>query len=440
MPERFSLSPKACQGILRRAEKRGKELPQVLKVALERQGFRPWQGAAGTFAEGAGASGCVCLNDQGGSRMDVTHEMTATLRAEAHHPPCILGASGFCTEHSANSRGIGYEDERAPTLRAGVVPGVAIDFNPTDSRIRISDDGVCQTLCSRMGTSGNQVPLVFGLSSDQSRAMLSDNPHAGIYEAKTSRTLDTSGSSPQCHQGGMLVVAPAENPCYCLQGSMIGRKEENGPQGDGINREVAFTLDTSDRHAVYAMTTGSFTQVDQEKSPPLMARDYKDPPLVGRNDKSSEEEGAAYAMDRACFSAGQNAQYSINIGKEKVPTLTAQDPGAVTAPETGYIVRRLTPRECCRLQGYPDGWTEQLGTETPTDEEIRYWAGVFGEWYRATGKTAKAPSRNRIVKWLRDPRTDSAEYKAYGNSVCVYCVFFVLAGIVWAEETEEDAN
>ena len=93
--------------------------------------------------------------------MDVTHEMTATLRAEAHHPPCIMGASGFCTEHSANSRGIGYEDERAPTLRAEVVPGVAIDFNPTDSRIRISEDGVCQTLCSRMGTGGNQVPLVF---------------------------------------------------------------------------------------------------------------------------------------------------------------------------------------------------------------------------------------------------------------------------------------
>ena len=103
-------------------------------------------------------------------------------------------------------------------------------------------------------------------------------------------------------------------------------------------------------------------------------------------------------------------------------------------------MRRLTPRECCRLQGYPDGWTEQLGTERPTDEEIRYWAGVIGEWYRASGKTAKVPSRNRIVKWLRDPRTDSAEYKAYGNSVCVYCVFFVLAGIVWAEEMEENAN
>ena len=125
-----------------------------------------------------------------------------------------ISAGGFCTEHSADSRGIGYEDERAPTLRAGVVPGVAIDFNPTDSRIRLKEEDICQTLCSRMGTGGNQVPMVFGISSDQSRAMLSENPHAGVYEADTSRTLDCSGGSPACNQGGMLVVAPAEKPCY----------------------------------------------------------------------------------------------------------------------------------------------------------------------------------------------------------------------------------
>ena len=80
------------------------------------QGFRPWQGAAGAFKEGAGASGCVCLNDQGGSRMDVTEDVAATLRAENHgHPPCVMGAAGFCTEHSAQARGIGY-----PLSRTGV--------------------------------------------------------------------------------------------------------------------------------------------------------------------------------------------------------------------------------------------------------------------------------------------------------------------------------
>ena len=94
------------------------------------------QGTARGAEDGAGEAG-LCLNDQGGSRMDVTCEMTSTLRAEAHHPPCIMGASGFCTEHSADSRSIGYREEESPTLRAGVTPGVAIEYNPTDSRIKV---------------------------------------------------------------------------------------------------------------------------------------------------------------------------------------------------------------------------------------------------------------------------------------------------------------
>ena len=386
------------------------------------------KGTARGAEEGAGEAG-LCLNDQGGSRMDVTHEMTSTLRAEAHHPPCIMGASGFCTEHSADSRSIGYREEESPTLRAGVTPGVAIEFNPTDSRIKIKEDGICQTLCSRMGTGGNCVPLVFGLSADKSNAMMSDNPRSGIYEAETSRTLDCNGGSPACNQGGMMVVAPmlasGKDQCgtltarassqkaflgnqeafsgdyyvieplpgtekdasYCIQGSMIGRKDENGPQGDGINQDVSFTLNTIDRHAVYAVTTGEFTAVGQEQTPPLMARDWKDPPVVGR-------------------------------------------------PCEEYLVRRLTPDECCRLQGYPDGWCKELEISEPTEEDIRFWTEVFREWDAINGKPERIRSRNAILKWLTAPGSDAAEYKAYGNSVAVPCVFFVLAGIVWAQNEE----
>ena len=303
------------------------------------------QGTARGTEEGAGEAG-LCLNDQGGSRMDVTHEMTSTLRAEAHHPPCIMGASGFCTEHSADSRSIGYREEESPTLRAGVTPGVAIEFNPTDSRIKMREDGICQTLLSRMGTGGNQVPLVFGISADQSNAMLSDNPHSGVYEADTSRTLDCNGGSPACNQGGMMVVEP-----------------------------------------VYAVTTGEFTAVGQEQAPPLMARDWKDPPVVGR-------------------------------------------------PCEEYLVRRLTPDECCRLQGYPDGWCKDLESEDPNEDEILFWTEIFREWDAINGKPDKVRSRNAILKWLAAPNSDAAEYKAYGNSVAVPCVFFVLAGIVWAQNKE----
>ena len=75
------------------------------------------------------------------------------------------GAAGFCTEHSADSRGIGYGEEESPTLRAGVVPGVAIEYNPTDSRIKVKEDGICQTLTARMGTGGNTVPLTLKIRS-----------------------------------------------------------------------------------------------------------------------------------------------------------------------------------------------------------------------------------------------------------------------------------
>ena len=108
----------------------------------------------------------IVLNDQGGDRMDVTDDVTSTLRAEAHHPPCVMESAGFRTEHSAKSRTIGYEEECSPTLRAGVVPAaVALENHPTDSRVKLSEDGTVQTLTSRMGTGGNNVPLIMKIRS-----------------------------------------------------------------------------------------------------------------------------------------------------------------------------------------------------------------------------------------------------------------------------------
>ena len=357
------------------------------------------QGATGSAASGAGTSGeCDGVNLAG----------------------------GFCTEHSADSRGIGYEDERAPTLRAGVVPGVAIEFNPTDSRIKIREDGICQTLLSRMGTGGNQVPLVFGISADQSNAMLSENPHAGIYEADTSRTLDCNGGSPACNQGGMIVVEPV----VFTQNQRDEVRELGGQSGTisaspGTHQQ---TYVAQQKHPSYCMTTGNFTQLGEEKTPPIMARDYKDPPVIGKDEP-------VYSLDRACFNAGQNAQYRMNIGEEKAPTLVAEGPSAVAAP-TDYLVRRLTPGECCRLQGYPDGWCENLDSPAPSNRETDRWEVIFEEWRIISGSKCKPKTRRQVIRWLQNPHTDSAEYKAYGNSVAVPCVFFVLAGIVWATESE----
>lgn len=388
------------------------------------QGFRPWQGAAGASAKGAGAPGCVCLNDRGGSRMDVTEDVAATLRAENHgHLPCVMGAAGFCTEHSAKARGIGYEEETSPTLRAGTVPAAVYENHSQDTRYT-ELEGIAPTVSSTYGTGGNNqpfvvetpktlkirsgcegggkgaliqenksatlgcnndqtvfVPKVYGICSKQSHAMLSDNPHSGFYEADTSRCLDRSGGNPTCNQGGMAVVA--------VQGSMIGRTEKNGPQGSGVNEDVSFTLDAADRHAVaYCMTTGTYTQMLKEQSPTLMARDYKDPPVVNE-----------------------------------------------TEPE--YIVRRLTPTECARLQGFPDWWCAGLGTDEPTEDEIEFRTEVFEIHRSVMGKSSRPKSRNQIVKWLKDPHSDSAEYKMWGNGVALPNVYFVLSGIVYYAQLPE---
>ena len=388
------------------------------------QGFCPWKGTAGTFEKSVGASGCACLNDQGGSRMDVTEEVAETLRAENHgHPPCVMGAAGFCTEHSAQARGIGYEEETSPTLRAGTVPAAVYENHSQDTRytgpletaptvnatygmggnnqpfvvetpktlkIRSGCEGggkgalIQDNKSATLGCNNDQalfVPKVYGICSKDSNAMKSDNPKSGFYEAETSRCLDANGGNPTCNQGGIAVVA--------LQGSMIGRADKNGPQGSGVNEDVSFTLDAADRHAVaYCMTTGSYTQTLKEQSPTLMARDYKDPPVVNE-----------------------------------------------TEPE--YIVRRLTPTECARLQGFPDWWCAGLGTDEQTEEEIEFWTEVFEIHRSVMGTSSKPKSRNQIIKWLKNPHSDSAEYKMWGNGVALPNVYFVLSGIVYYAQFSE---
>ena len=433
------------------------------------QGFKSWQGAASDLKEGAGAAGRLCLNDQGGNRMDVTEDVTCTLRAESHHPPCVMESAGFCTEHSAKARGIGYEEETAPTLRAGTVPAaVALENHPADSRVRLSEDNICQTLTSRMGTGGGNIPLVmenpkcydvrftsegtknarqncyetetartidtggnapdsnqggvavvYGICSKDSNSMKSDNPHSGFYEAETVRTIDTSNQSPAKNQGGMVVVA--------LQGSMIGRKDENGPQGSGINEDVSFTLNATDHHAVaYGIDRAAFNQgknaqfgiaIDEEVEPTIIAR-------------------GANAVAHPVYCTSKNSHHTI-AEKELANTLVAtdyKDPPCVAKEQTAephYIVRRLTPTECARLQGFPDWWCADLGTESPTEDDLDFWREVFETHRKIMGTSSKPKTDKQIIKWLKNPHSDSAEYKMWGNGIFLGNAYFVLSGIVY---------
>ena len=316
------------------------------------EGFRSWQGTAGAAEERSGEAGAFCLNDQGGSRLDVSEEVVGTLRAQDHgHPPLVMGAAGFCTEHSAKARSIGYEEETSPTLRAGTVPAAVYENHGQDARFTGPLD-VAPTVLSTYGTGGNnqpfvvETPKVYGICAKDSNAMKSDNPHSGFYEAETTRTLDGNGGNPTCNQGGMAVVA---RPVYTTS---------KNSYHIGVEENIANTL---------------------------VATDYKDPPTV------------------------------------------TEDPY--------YIVRRLTPTECARLQGFPDWWCEGLETPEPTVEDLSFWGEVFDTHCAVTG-IGKQKTDAQIMRWLRDPHSDSAEYKLWGNGVALPCVCFVLAGIVYYAQTQ----
>ena len=388
------------------------------------EGFRSWERTAGSAEKGirtagggfAGGNRIYALNPQGNSGVGVTEEKTLALVAHDHgNHPAVMQSAGFSTEHSAKARSIGYEEEVSPTLRAGVVPAavkiqpLSIENHPTDGRIKIREDEKCQTLCSRAGTGGNNVPLVaepqiraFGVCSKHSNAMLSDNPHSGFYEATTSRTLDQSGgNSVTSNQGGICVVALEPGAAsrvgghiyndgksgtlranagdnqqavvmpetYSLQGSMIGRADKNGPQGDGINENVCFTLNVTDRHCIVAPEADHYstsknshhTVAVHEQANTLVASDWKDPPVV--NDTPNAE-----------------------------PI---------------YIVRRLTPVECARLQGFPDWWCSDLADPNPSDEEIAFWMEVWETWRQVTNPLAANQRRKSksASGWLHRIRT-----------------------------------
>ena len=283
---------------------------------------------------------------------------------------------------------------------------------------------VAQTVSSTYGTGGNNQPFVvetqkvYGICAKESNSMKSDNPHSGFYEAETSRCLDGTGGNPSCNQGGMAVVS--------LQGSMIGRKDENGPQGDGISEDVSFTLNTVDKHAVvYAIDREAFNCGQNFARVPGITDD-------GINSTLNAQGPSAVAVPKYSSS---KASFFTMAEKELANTLVAtdyKDPPIVNdEDESNYIVRRLTPTECARLQGFPDWWCDDLATENPTQEEIDWWRELFNTHAKAMGKDIKPKSDSQVIKWLKNPHSDSAEYKMWGNGVALPNVVFVLSGIVF---------
>ena len=291
-------------------------------------------------------------------------------------------------------------DERSTTLCNGTRPdftvGViekkgavySVENHPADSRVNVDDSGKVQTLTSRMGTGGGNVPMVmepkvYGISPYDSNGMKSENPHSGFYEADTSRTLDANGGNPSCNQGGMAIVEPK----------------------------------------VIALDRASFNQGENAKYDFEISDSGKNSTLVAKGSSA------------VCYVDTTHADDVVRIDNVTAP-LQARDYKGGKLVQQEYIVRRLTPTECARLQGFPDKWGHIRKAEDFTDEEWTFWARVRNTYAKLNGKAVKFYSKTQMIKWYNKLHTDSAEYKMWGNGIALPCALYVMEGIAEALEKE----
>lgn len=317
-PKKYYLTTAACLGILRRAKERGKPLPKALDTALRIQ------------------AGLIGLPE--GREKTVPFDDSAVLAQPGMKQQTF--AASFSAGASATAGTIGYAEEVAPTLK-GSPSG-----NCMPSVMCLHDQGgqrmdVCENMTGTLRDSekGHQ-PLVYENHGIEARVRESGE----ISPTVTARYGTGGGNTP-------LVQEP--NEVYCIVGNIIDRQPENGGNGCGYQENLAYTITTVDRHAVYARQ-----RVDEF-----------------RNDDIASTQSARQAKDATDLVVEPDRQYA-------------------------QLIRRLTPWECELLQGFPLGWTD-------------------------------IPSAS-----------DSARYRALGNSIPVPCVEFIMKSLqaVAAMEVDDERS
>ena len=293
-------------------------------------------------------------------------------------PAESIGEAGRIVLDDQGGSCINVNYDNVLTLRAeshGNQPCIMLENHPNDGRVKIDDSGTCQTLTGQMGTGGNNVPLTMNNRPTVCKPIPIQD------QAMSNGGGNGDGIASDNDAMYTLMAGTNHGIAYSLQGNMVGRAEKNGPRGSGINQDVNFTLNATDQHAV-AYRMESFGEY-------------------------SEANKASCMKSRDCKGATD------------------------VVVEPNYIVRRLTPLECARLQGFPDWWTENLGTKENdiTEDMMEFWRDVF-ETHRKIVTGAKKPKTdNQIKKWLMNPDSDSAEYKMWGNGIALPCAMFVIEGI-----------
>ena len=419
----------------------------------------------GNLGEGSGASAAVlfeqdCLRGNLASSREKRQDLARAAKDNA-------GTSGgFKWHQGANAGGIGFEEEQSPTLTAeGKVPGCIqeADTLPIDTITQAHEHAVAtlafnttnitspangnnpqpNDACHTLAAQDHPPAIVISTANNGSRPQLgnavcfnggncNDVSHIGEQQRELSPSLrasrsGTNGTPVVCistantgangsnisDQDLSYTLDQTNSNAVCIQGSMIGRSDNAGPQGDGVNDNVSFTLNTSDRHAVAFGITAQSSNSMKSSNPNsgiYEAETSKTIETSGLN-PTCNQGGIAVVC-----AAGSNTRDAIDDNMAGTLTAHSQKNPPYIASE--YIVRRLTPTECERLQGFPDGWT--LLTDCDVDKVTEL---VCAALEIEDEKGIKA-MRRKVEKWKADA-PDGPRYKALGNSMATNVMLWI---------------
>ena len=313
------------------------------------------------------------------------------------------------------------------------------------------------TLGVNCGISTGRNGVMLAVATQQGGAEVTEN---GICPTVTAAAGMSGNNQP-------WVVYNDDYPVYSLQGNTVDRDAKQ--RGLGVSENTAYTLNVVDRHAVCCPE--AITVHGETVSGSLLARDYKG---AGRWDSLDKivccpDEVSAIVFDKEVYQSGKNASgghyiseggpapslrttgsppgvcvagvdcRNMNEYPELYPTLQAKPNGGQSLNFSGavrdqYIVRRLTPTECARLQGFSDKWGHPDQKGEFSDAEYSFWLDVRNTHAAINGKAVKEYTKDQMLKWYNKLHSDSAEYKMWGNGIALPPALYCMQGMTSALE------
>ena len=438
------------------------------EVSFKREGLRgyfeegrtPWKAVTGDAERGSGTADCErdCVKSYGwpmGFRPENTrvYEEVATTICNGTRPGFTCGV---------------------------ITPVIAIDQQGGKGGANYAVD-VMPTICS--DSHGTPHAVAYSFDALSSNSMKSNNPHSGCRQVEVARTLDCFDPSPAKNQGGIAIVEPIP---YLLK---IRSGCEGGGKGALIQEDKSATISTLNDQYLFQPCVVSAEGFDMynQQSTGEVSRTLKTPvggddlPVAcikcwdarGNGDGSTAAtitgdhenrvtdytslvcepvvyngENITHPLNKTdpqpgdpCHTLGTDSRNYVVCGVDcrnatEYPEMTgalqadcAHNLNSNSVVRVQYIVRRLTPTECSRLQGFPDFWGHPDRKDSFTDEEYEFWLNVRNTHAEINGKAVKSYTKDQMLNWYNKLHTDSAEYKLWGNGIALPTALYMMQGI-----------